>query len=548
MRNPTIRRWDRETALVAGLAACISVISFIFYFRHDALLLYGDAVAHINIARRVFDSRTPGVLQLGTVWLPLPHLLMIPFLFTDWAWRTGAGGSVPSMIAYVLGTIGVFRLVRSALSFRTQSDAAARIAAWLAAIIYAANPNLIYLQTTAMTEALYLALFIWAIVYFFEFAQQTALGDRELEASTSSSLMKCGLCLMGACFTRYDGWFLTPVIFAAAVAVVLKTKHSGLKDLRKFALVVAVAPALWLAYNAIIYRNPLEFANGPYSARAIEQKSSRPGYPPHPGTHNLPVAGSYFLKSAELNVAAGKWQRLWVVLLLMGTAMSVIFNQRLWPLLLLWVPLPFYMLSIGYGGVPIFLPEWWPFSYYNVRYGLEMLPALAVFIALAMHFMVGLVQNSTGKSLLRIAVFIFVVGSYWSVWAAKPVCYREAWINSRSRIALESELAATLKNLPADSTLLMYLGDHVGALQQAGIPLRRVINEGNHRTWRQPADPEGLWERALSNPGQVADFVIATEGDPVSTSVETKDLIQIAQVHVPGQATTTIYRTNSQSQ
>ena len=548
MRNLTIRRWDRETALVAGLAACISVISFILYFRHDAVLLYGDAVAHINIARRVFDSRTPGLLQLGTVWLPLPHLLMIPFLFTDWAWRTGAGGSVPSMIAYVLGTIGIFRLVRSALSFRTQSDAAARIAAWLAAVVYAANPNLIYLQTTAMTEALYLALFIWAIVYFFEFAQQTALGDRELEASTSSSLMKCGLCLMGACFTRYDGWFLTPVIFAAAVAVVLKTKHSGLKDLRKFALLVAVAPALWLAYNAIIYRNPLEFANGPYSARAIERKTSRPGYPPHPGTHSLPVAGSYFLKSAELNVAAGKWQRLWVVLLLLGTAMSVIFNQRLWPLLLLWVPLPFYMLSIGYGGVPIFLPEWWPFSYYNVRYGLEMLPALAVFIALAMHFMVGLVQNSTGKSLLRIAVFIFVVGSYWSVWSAKPVCYREAWINSRSRIALESELAATLKTLPANSTLLMYLGDHVGALQQAGIPLRRVINEGNHRTWRQPADPEGLWERALSNPGQVADFVIATEGDPVSTSVETKDLIQIAQVHVPRQATTTIYRTNSQSQ
>ena len=548
MRNLTIRRWDRETALVAGLAACISVISFILYFRHDAVLLYGDAVAHINIARRVFDSRTPGLLQLGTVWLPLPHLLMIPFLLSDWAWRTGAGGSVPSMIAYVLGTIGVFRLVRSALSFRTQSDAAARIAAWLAAIVYAANPNLIYLQTTAMTEALYLALFIWAIVYFFEFAQQTALGDRELEASTSSSLMKCGLCLMGACFTRYDGWFLTPVIFAAAVAVVLKTKHSGLKDLRKFALLVAVAPALWLAYNAIIYRNPLEFANGPYSARAIERKTSRPGYPPHPGTHSLPVAGSYFLKSAELNVAAGKWQRLWVVLLLLGTAMSVIFNQRLWPLLLLWVPLPFYMLSIGYGGVPIFLPEWWPFSYYNVRYGLEMLPALAVFIALAMHFMVGLVQNSTGKSLLRIAVFIFVVGSYWSVWSAKPVCYREAWINSRSRIALESELAATLKTLPANSTLLMYLGDHVGALQQAGIPLRRVINEGNHRTWRQPTDPEGLWERALSNPGQVADFVIATEGDPVSTSVETKDLIQIAQVHVPGQATTTIYRTNSQSQ
>ena len=545
MSNAVTRRWDRETALVAGLAACISVTSFIFYFRHDAVLLYGDAVAHINIARRVFDSRTPGLLQLGTVWLPLPHLLMIPFLFSDWSWRTGAGASVPSMIAYVLGTVGIFRLVRSALSFRTQSDAAARIAASLAAIVYAANPNLIYLQTTAMTEALYLALFIWAVVYFFEFAQQAALADKELQASASSSLMKCGLCLVGACFTRYDGWFLTLVTLAAAVAVVLKTEHFGLRDLRKFTLPVVAAPALWLAYNAIIYRNPLEFANGPYSARAVEQKTSRPGYPPHPGTHNLTVAGSYFLKSAELNVAEGKWQRMWVVLLLVGTAMSVIFNHRLWPVLLLWVPLPFYMLSIAYGGVPIFLPDWWPFSYYNVRYGLELLPAFAVFVALATHFMVGLVRNNSGKFLVRVAVFIFVVASYGSIWRAQPVCYREAWINSRSRVTLENVLAARLKTLPPNSTLLMYLGDHVGALQQAGIPLRRVINEGNHRTWRHPSDPEGLWEQALSNPPQHVDFVIATEGDPVSTMVQT-NWIPIVQAQVPGQATTTIYEMHSQ--
>src|SRR5947207_9124491 len=189
MTQLAIRRWDPETALVAWIASVVSVASFFYYFHRGELLLYGDAVAHINIARRVFDSRTPGLLQLGTVWLPLPHLVMIPFLFTDWAWRTGAGGSIPSMIAYVLGTIGIFRLVRSALSFRTQSDAAARIAAWLAAIVYAANPNLIYLQATAMTEALYLSLFIWAIVYFFKFAQQTALADDELRANASSSLM-----------------------------------------------------------------------------------------------------------------------------------------------------------------------------------------------------------------------------------------------------------------------------------------------------------------------------------------------------------------------
>src|SRR5881227_361632 len=110
MSNPVTRRWDRETALVAGLAACISVISFFFYFRHDAILLYGNAVAHINIARRVFDSLTPGPLQLGTVWLPLPHVLTIPLIISDWTWRTGAGGSVVSMAGYIAGALGMARL------------------------------------------------------------------------------------------------------------------------------------------------------------------------------------------------------------------------------------------------------------------------------------------------------------------------------------------------------------------------------------------------------------------------------------------------------
>jgi len=189
MSSPPIRRWDRETALLAWLAACVSIFSFLFYLRRGDILLYGDAVAHINIARRVFDSRTPGLLQLGTVWLPLPHLLMIPFLLSDWMWKTGAGGSIPSMVAYVLGTLGIFRLLRGSLIL-PGPDATSRLAAWGAAIIYAANPNLIYLQATAMTESLYLALFIWAAVYFSEFAQNTDdSGDGTDVRTASSSLI-----------------------------------------------------------------------------------------------------------------------------------------------------------------------------------------------------------------------------------------------------------------------------------------------------------------------------------------------------------------------
>src|SRR2546421_10481621 len=123
MRFQPIRRWDREAALLAWLATCISILSFLVYLRRGEILLYGDAEVHINIARRVFDSRTPGLLQLGTVWLPLPHLLVIPFLFSDWTSRTGAGALVASMIPYVLGTICIFRLDRSAFGFCTKSHA-----------------------------------------------------------------------------------------------------------------------------------------------------------------------------------------------------------------------------------------------------------------------------------------------------------------------------------------------------------------------------------------------------------------------------------------
>src|SRR5260370_36568682 len=118
---------DRELAWVAALAGLVSVLSFLFCLRQGSVLFYGDAVAHLNIGRRVFDSQTPGLLQLGTVWLPLPHLLMIPFLVSNWMWRTGVGGSIPSMIAYVAGVMGVFRLTRGLLEDdeRTQSAAPA---------------------------------------------------------------------------------------------------------------------------------------------------------------------------------------------------------------------------------------------------------------------------------------------------------------------------------------------------------------------------------------------------------------------------------------
>jgi len=79
-------------------------------------------------------------------------------------------------------------------------------------------------------------------------------------------------------------------------------------------------------------------------------------------------------------------------------------------------------------------------------------------------------------------------------------------------------------------------------VQQAGIPLKRVINEGNHRTWRRPIDPEGLWEQALADPTRYADYVVAFEGDSVWQSVQKDRLRALVEIHVAGQARAVLYR------
>jgi hypothetical protein len=545
MKRAAVRRRDVDTALVFALAGFASLLSFLIYFQRGDVLLYGDAVAHINIARKVFDSQTPGLLQLGTVWLPLPHLLMIPFLRSNWMWTTGIGGSAPSMVAYVFLVAGVFRLVRGALSRYGDASGSANGLAWLAAAIVGLNPNLLYLQSTAMTEVPYLAWFVWAIVFFAEFVKETLASESAISDAARSKLTRCAWCVAAAEWTRYDGWFFAAVIGVSAIAVLHRFRHlAGIKGVAaKFLVVVSLPVLLWLGYNAIVYRNPLEFATGPYSAKAIERKTSVPGYPPHPGAQDPPMAALYFFKSAQVNMAEGGWEKIWALLLVVGALVCAGSSRGLRPLLLLLVPLPFYMLSVAYSGVPVFVPPWWPFSYYNVRYGVQLLPAFAAMTAVVVSVIVELVHSPRGRVAVGVCALALVAGSYARVWSRGPVCFREAWVNSRTRIALGRELARHLKSLPENARFLMYLGDHVGTMQNAGIDLRRVIHEGNHRPWKKPSDPDGIWEKALANPRAHVEYVISFDGDDVDRMMNREGLTLKWVVNTPGQPVARVWET-----
>ena len=510
----------RDYWLLTGICTVVSIGALIFYYHQGAILLYGDAVAHINIARRVFDSRTPTLLGLGTVWLPLPHLLDIPFIVNDRMWQTGLGASIPSMLSYMLGALGIFRLVRGLGS---------PVTAWIAALIYALNPNLIYMQATAMTETLYLALFVWAAVYFSEFVRQAGEEPR----SAGRSLMKSGAMVALAMLVRYDGWFLAAVIAVSALGVIWRSRAKAAAlapGWIVFVLLAGATAGAFLFYNYEISGNALEFANGPYSARAIQERSRTPSFPTYPGENSPRDAALQFLKVSRLNTGEGPAEYLLFTAAFIALLAVFYFSRHYWPWTILWTPVIFYMLSVAWGSVPIYHPRWWPFSYYNVRYGLQLLPAIAVFAALACQFMANFFRV---KRVVAIAAVVVAI-SYFSVWYATPICLREAHANGDARNAFELSLARELAKLPASATLMMDCGAHSGAMQLAGIPFRRVLRESN----------PPYWEQALTRPAQSADYVIAFPGDAVDRAVHQfpGGLMRVAIVGTPAGGGAVIYR------
>src|SRR5262249_53559044 len=153
-----------------------------------SLTLYGDARAHLDVARHVTDSLTPGLAQLGSVWLPMQHILLVPFVAVDALWHSALAGALVGGICYVYSAVRIFSLAEEWLGSRR--------AAWFAFILYAGNVDLLYVQGTALTEPVLLAFFIGA-------AWHMARWTRTLR---HHELIMAGFFTACATLTRYDGW------------------------------------------------------------------------------------------------------------------------------------------------------------------------------------------------------------------------------------------------------------------------------------------------------------------------------------------------------
>ena len=468
-----------EAYAVFTCCAALSVAAAVWSWQHGAMLNYGDAVAHLAIARRVIDSHHPGLKQLGSVWLPLPHLLMIPFVAVYRWWADGIAGLIPSALAYIFGCIGIYRLARQWLS---------PWAALVTLLFFAINPNLLYLQTTAMTEPLFLCELIWTAVWLVEWRR--GLDDRPQRSGRLLWLI--ALVLVAAIYTRYDGWILALLAWSAVGITLLRRGELRSVAFWTASLVVVAAPLIWFAYNAMVFGDWLDFARGPYSARAIEMRTATPGSgPPHPGWHDPWVSLLFFVRTAEIDASAELWGNRMLALSVLGTGLGCLIARRrgfLWTLLL-WLPVPFYAYSVAYSSVPIFIPKWWPHSWYNTRYGMELLPAFALSLGFVAHLVLAAVRDFK-QQWVKYAAGLLVALAVWNAWkvtAERPLTYIEGTKNIEARRPLEEGIPPVLRALLAGrpgAPVLMKTSVFPNLVAFTGIPLAPDIERGRWGTVR----------------------------------------------------------------
>jgi hypothetical protein len=524
--RPDIARFEIVAVLACSAAASLAAI--LWSWRHGALLNWGDAVAHMHIARRVFDCHQPRLSQLGSVWLPLPHILLLPFVQVYSWWANGIAGIIPSALAYLAACAGIYRLARRWL----EPPAAA-----LTLTFFAINPNLLYLQTTAMTEPLFVCEMIWIVVWLVEW--RTLLDEDVRRSGRLLGWIAAGL--VAAIFTRYDGWVMALLAWSLIGLALLRRGRLRSRAFWLASALVVAAPIAWFVYNSAAFGDWLEFARGPYSAKAIELRTASHGAgPPHPGWHNPWVSLLFFLKASELDAAAAAWGNTLLSLAVLGTAWAWIVARRrafTWTLLL-WLPVPFYAYSVSYGSVPIFLPPWWPHSWYNTRYGMELLPALALGFGFVASFVIAAVREFKPLWAKYAAglLFALVALNAWQLLRERPLAYVEGTKNIAAHRPYQVEIPPALRAQLAvqpGATILMETSVDPEIVALTGIPLRQTINEAD----------QGIWGAALEAPAQHAAIVLAFDGDAVDRAVKQhpEGLTAVNRFTAKGQPSGTLY-------
>ena len=476
----------RAPLAIAAAVALFGIAAAIRYHALGLTLAHYDARAHLVVARRVFDSLTPGWQQVGAVWLPLPHLLNAIPVQIDWLYRTGFSGIAISIVSMAVAAWAIARLIQSATG------------SWIGGVVAAAllmlNPDVLYLQSTPMTEPLLFGTTCLAIALIGEWCSPPSLAASTAsfgETTARRSTRAAGWSCIAAILTRYEAFPIIATAIGLSFVVLLRrgfTPLAAFRAVRGLALwpmwalaaflvnskvsvgswfvsggfFVAENPALgnpWLAWTQI-WEGLVRLA-GPVVPWLAVASAIGIGV-----VSFLPTEGGSH--TSESPVASGFSRKISLLLLLALAAAAA---------------LPLYAY---YQGHPV-----------RIRYAVPLVAASAALIGAGVALLPRRVQSAAGIAILALAV-----------WQVRPFdtqapvvieSQREA-PNAIGRRAVTSYLASHWDGQPILMSMGS-LGHYMHDLSAAGFGVRDFLHEGNGE----------IWKYAVAHPAPVAAW-IAIEG------------------------------------
>jgi cellulose synthase/poly-beta-1,6-N-acetylglucosamine synthase-like glycosyltransferase len=473
--------------LVFSLTTIFSLLSCFYYYQEGAIPVYGDSHSHLRIARAVFDSTSPGVAQLGTVWLPLPHILMWPFIWNDFLWHSGLAGAFPAMLCYI-GSGGLLYLILKKMSGSILTS----VVGWF---LFASNPNILYLQTTPLSELVCIFTFLCSAYLFI-------LWD---EHSQLLYLVLLSISIFFMTLARYDGWANMMVLSLLVPALLFLQKKSR-KEIMSlctvFYSIAALGVFLWLCWNKVLFGSFFYFKTSLYSAQAQQKTILDAGnlytY------HNLYESVRYY--SIDLFNYMGT---VFTILSLVSLAMLLFIyrkQRRISLLFLLVTPFVFYVVSLYSGQAVLQLPgadpATFPLELFNTRYGIQCLASCVIVSVLCVHMVfrkkrILLMVILLAGSLFQ-TVSLYRMGTVSVEEGYLEVCAQSAVVNTANeREELNKYLSVHYRGgkiLQDDFTAGGF------DVTEVGLDFKNIIYQGSY----------GLWNRALVSPWNYASWVVVT--------------------------------------
>jgi len=473
---------------VAILILGVTCASLHFFYTRGLSNLYGDGLAHMEGARRIFDSITPGYEEIGSVWLPLYHLICAPLAINDFLWRSGLAGGLVSSAAFALTCYLLFRL-----GAEINRNLAAGLVALAGALMC---PSFLYLASTPLTEPLAL---LWSVLVAYALFRYSHSGSWKSLAGAAAAA------LLGT-LTRYEGWNVLP--FATLLVFLIYPYPWRQRLLRAlfFAGAAGTGPLLWLIHNAYRFKNPLQFYNGPGSAKDIYAHQVATTAFPYPTDGSLLLSTRYYLE--DLKLVIGVWALELAVLGLVAWCASLRESRRGAVAVLLIVPLPFYIQAMAYAAVPLYVPTLFPHTYYNLRYGVEMIAAVALFPSFVFSPRLG---NKLRLTLL--IIFLAVLGRQFAeLTAAGPrelPVVKESILNTPCRARRQQAIIEFLREHYDGKRVLVASGKWPCVMPEVGIYFRHTLSNLNRNYWaKMPTEPEKWVEWIIRGEGDAVDSLM----------------------------------------